>query len=410
MHQMNSQNKKEFREDSGFIWGMNEPNMLSTSRLIAKRQFFKVNDNQSTVRGLHNQSRVFPPNNDDINTLRRIEHTPEKLKKDLVGGNDESKRYYHMTNKHFLNRKKEIENKENSNRNSNLNSLLDSSDQSNNKSNDSKSKSKENSFRKPMNSGSSFEKKFMTKNKKFEFVDVTQVKCNLASEFQKINYKENDVFDQIKNDKLLRHTSNIISSSSGSSNQSPIDAPQDYIQNPFDKIEKTIEFQNYHFQQPLGSQMTVTESLLEGVNQKIIFTQESQIPLLEENLNFKPRARQINYDYLSEEVMHEQKNFVESKHKQTNIKNKFDGNINFTDPEGKTQYFKIFKDNEIGFGSKWDHCLKISKQDEDVPTDEEMRVRGEMFCVAQIKEAFETIFVHKETHKVYNVRYMKKKS
>jgi hypothetical protein len=272
------------------------------------------------------------------------------------------------------------------------------------------------------------------------------VRVNLQLSFNssKGSISNNNFFDKNRENVL---TTTLISSSSASSqsqqsqNES-MNMSEDKRENKEDNEKKELvssHQDNYLIQIEDSSQ----QSLVEGLNNKFNIlvpqekTNDEKYKLLAlrkvRKFNFKDTKSVSNADILkcstgsaaTDQISNNlhlnnnftsegpqsmlEYNFFSEKRKKIahSVKKLYASEVLFTNPVNQEKKaFKIYKDHEIGFGEYWQKFIRETKEDEDVPSDDELLQRAAKHNQDNLMEAFTQVMKEKKFDLVHNISFL----
>lgn len=75
----------------------------------------------------------------------------------------------------------------------------------------------------------------------------------------------------------------------------------------------------------------------------------------------------------------------------------YSGTMDFIDGKGKKNYFKVFRDNDIGVGEKWQKKIIEAFKDDDVLSDDDQIEYAKNICATQMKEALQNFNLNRSS-------------
>jgi hypothetical protein len=289
------------------------------------------------------------------------------------------------------------------------------------------------------------------------------VKVNLQHTFNKDSGCTTGIFPNIKQeDKFNTHSLISGSSNSASQDDSLNNSKEDVsvIHNNnsgvinYNSNEKEIILDNTEKLIPF-SQATVTESFLDGFNNKTFLqipkersndekfkilaikklrkhthkdnkstskaethsrkswnSNENVDNLNNNNINSQNSEYSQNSQYSNPESMLEFDLFNKKRRKIVHsVKRIYASEIGFFNPTNEREQtkFRIYKDSEIGFNPDWQKYLRESKADEDILTDEELLSNAQKFTQKSLMESIMLVSSDKECSYVNNLSFLQKK-
>jgi hypothetical protein len=421
MHQRHTQNLSLLTTNHDDYLGT-----MRSSRINPKTTFDHEHQATLTKNQKQHNSKFFNSNNEYIETVyttKKLIFTPIKKHKTTENENDSKQtvvdsntmsKYNKYNNPFLVNTCHKFENEDNNKENSNIKSNLFSSQSplSSKKESDSNTSS---GFKMPIKK---LEFSNNLKDGKYESVRV-----NLQKTF---NNDTSHVLPKINQERRQFHHP-LISSSESSSQDDTFNSKNENISSN----EKEIMLENIRDNKMTSnsqlSNLSVPESLLEGLARKTFFniprekTNDEKYKILalkkirksthkdnkstsKLDVNMKNSQEDYPESMLQCNLLNRRRKIIHS------VKKICASEIALIDPvSSDTKKFRIFKDCDIGINQDWQKYLKESKADEDVPTDEELLSNATSFVHNNIQESITYLYNNRDSNMVNNICYLRKK-